>query len=107
MKPIRNTFVSDGYTFRQIAREKNVAVYEKVWGSHHTWEVIKVRQRGERLLKGKHLEASEQYPTSESWGEDGWSLTTKESAFAWMDKVLRDEETKQNSKTKTERNKQE
>jgi len=88
MKPLATTFTRSGWTFKQLAREGRIAVYVKRQGSFHTWEVIKIAQKGECIFKGRHLEAREVYPPSESWGVKGWACQSKQRAYRKMDELL-------------------
>ena len=87
MKQLVTSFNSDGFAFKQIAREGNVAVFEKWQGSFHTWEAIKVRQKSVPSPNGGR-QMYEAYPRSEEWGEWGWALPTKERAYQKMDELL-------------------
>jgi hypothetical protein len=79
-------FKRHGFVLRQIAREGNAAIYEQRWtgcpNPSVCYEVIRIRQRDGFQIGGKFVEPYEKYPTSESWGEDGFTLTGKDAAFA-------------------------
>jgi hypothetical protein len=84
-RPIAKEFRHDGFTFRQIAREGGVAIYEQTWNEcpnpSVAYEVVRIRRRDAREIKGNILEAAEVYPRSEAWGIDGFTLTDRDAAF--------------------------
>lgn len=91
MKILPTTFTRSGWKFKQLAREGNIAVYEKVLGPEglcYSLEVIKVRRRGRCVINGRVLEEAEVYPPSESWGREGWTVATKDRAFEKMAELL-------------------
>ena len=69
-KPIAKEFCHDGFTFRQIAREGDIAIYEQTWNGcpnpSVAYEVVRIRRREAREIKGKIIEAAEVYPRSEA-----------------------------------------
>jgi hypothetical protein len=85
-RPIAKEIRHDGFTFRQIAREGDVAIYEQKWkgcaNPSVAYEVVRIRRREAREIKGKIIEAAEVYPRAEAWGIDGFTLTDKDEAFA-------------------------
>jgi hypothetical protein len=85
-KPLAKEFCHDGFTLRQIVREGDIAIYEQTWNGcanpSVAYEVVRIRCRDAREIKGKLLEASEVYPRSEAWGTDGFTLTDRDAAFA-------------------------
>jgi len=91
-KPISKEFCHDGFTFRQIAREGDVAIYEHKWNGcanpSVAYEVVRIRRREAREIKGKIIEAAEVYPKSEAWGVDGFTLTDKDAAFAKLRQIF-------------------
>ena len=84
-RPIAKEFRHDGFTFRQIVREGDVAVYEQTWNGcanpSVAYEVVRIRRREAREIKGKIIEAAEVYPRPEAWGVDGWTVTTLDAAY--------------------------
>jgi hypothetical protein len=85
-KPIAKEFCHDGFTFRQIVREGDVAIYQQTWNGcanpSVAYEVVRIRRRKAREIDGKIIEAAEVYPPLEAWGTDGFTLTDKDAAFA-------------------------
>ena len=85
-KPLRKEFRRDGFTYRQIAREKNAAIYEQRWTGcaepSICFEVIRIRGRRGFEIGGRWVPPAEVYPNSEAWGVDGFTVTDRDAAFA-------------------------
>jgi hypothetical protein len=85
-KPLAIEFRRDGFTYRQIAREGNAAIYEQTWSGcpkpSISYEVIRIRWREGFHIGGRFVEPAEVYPNSEAWGVDGSTLLTLDAAFA-------------------------
>jgi hypothetical protein len=85
-RPLRKEFRRDGFTFRQIARERNAAIYEQTWNGCRNpsvcYEVIRIRRREGFQIGGRWVEPAEVYPRSELWGVDGFTLTNRDKAWA-------------------------
>ena len=90
-RPIAKEFRHDGFTFRQIVREGDVALYEQTWNGcanpSVAYEVVRIRRREAREIKGKIIEAAEVYPRPEAWGVDGFTLSDRDAAFARLREV--------------------
>ncbi len=95
-QPLRTEFRHDGFNYRQIAREEDVAIYEQTWakGSSRAirYEVIRIRRRDGFVIHGRHVEPAEVYPPSESWGTNGFTATEKDRAFAKLKQLLEQKE---------------
>jgi hypothetical protein len=85
-KPLLKHFRRGGFTFQQIAREGNGAIYKQSWNRCRnpsiSYEVIRIRRRDGFQIGGRVVEPAKVYPNSEGWGGDGFTLTDKEAAFA-------------------------
>ena len=83
-RPLLKEFRHDGLSYRQIAVEKEGAIYEQNWTGCRSpsvaYEVVRIRRREGFLIHGRTVEPAEVYPNSESWGVDGWTLTSEEAA---------------------------
>jgi hypothetical protein len=92
-KPLPKEFRRDDFTFRQIVRKKNAAIYEQRWNgsdsSTISYEVIRIRCRAGFHIGGRFVEPAETYPSPESWGTDGFTLTDNDSAFAKLRELIR------------------
>jgi hypothetical protein len=90
-RPLPKQFRRDGFTYRQVAREGNTAIYEQTWNgcnnSSVCWEVIRVRRRAGFTIGDRFIEPAETYPKSEAWGIDGFTLTNKDAAFAKLREI--------------------
>jgi hypothetical protein len=80
-----------GFTYRQIAREGDAALYEQSWSGCSNpsvcYEVIRIQRRDGFQIGEKFVEPYEVYPKSETWGVDGFTLTDKNAAFAKLREV--------------------
>jgi len=75
------SFQKYGYTFHQVERTKNAAIYRQVSDRKTSgYEVIKIRIAKESTFKGKHYPEREVYPSTAQWGKLGWSIKTYERA---------------------------
>jgi hypothetical protein len=84
-------FRRDGFEYRQIAREKETAIYEQTWSGcaepSVCYEVIRIRRRDGFQINGRFVEPAEIYPKADAWGVDGFTLTDKDAAFAKLREV--------------------
>jgi hypothetical protein len=89
-KPLPARFRRDGFTYRQIAREGDAAIYEQTWNGCRNpsvaYEVIRIRRRDGFQIDVRFVGPSEVYPASELWGVDGFTFTNRNKAWA---KLLR------------------
>lgn len=85
-KPLAKEFRRGGFTFRQIAREGDAAIYEQTWSGCRNpsvcFEVIRVRRREGFEIDGRCIQPASVYPASKLWGTDGFTLTNRDAAFA-------------------------
>ena len=85
-KPLPTQFRRDGFTYRQIAREGNAAIYGQRWTGcaepSVCYEVIRIRRREGFQIDGRFVPPAEVYPNSEVWGADGFTVTDIDAAFA-------------------------
>jgi hypothetical protein len=90
-KPLPKEFRRDGFSYRQIAREGDIAIYEQTWSGcadpSLCYEVIRIRKRKGFQIGGRFVEAAEVYPNSEAWGVDGFTLTDRDGAFAKLREI--------------------
>jgi hypothetical protein len=90
-RPLPAEFRHNGSTFRQIAREKNAAIYEQKWckctNPSVAYEVIRIRRREGFHIAGRFVEPAEVYPNSEAWGLDGFTVTDKGAVFLKLRKI--------------------
>ncbi len=85
-KPLPTQFQHGGFEYRQIARERDAAIYEQRWGGcadpSVCYEVIRIRRREGFQIGERFIKPAEVYPNSEAWGTDGFTLTDNDAAFA-------------------------
>jgi len=90
-KPLPRQFRRDGFSYRQIARQGDVAIYEQTCNGCRNpsvcYEVIRIRRREGFEIAGRFVAPAEVYPNSEAWGTDGSTFTDKERAFAKLDEL--------------------
>jgi hypothetical protein len=91
-KPLPTRFRRDGFEYRQIAREKDTAIYEQTWSGCSEpsvcYEVIRIRRRDGFQINGRFVEPAEIYPKADAWGVDGFTLTDKDGAFAKLRELV-------------------
>jgi len=92
-RPLPTEFRHDGFTYRQIAREKNAAIYEQRWNGcrnpNVAYEVVRIRLRDGFYIGGRFIEPAEVYPNSEAWGVDGWTVLIRDAAFEKRREIYR------------------
>ena len=73
-KPIPTEFKKNGFTFRQITREGDWAIYEqsKAGISRSWFELVKIQRHDGYEIAGNKTEPAEFYPSNESWGKLGF-----------------------------------
>ena len=85
-KPVPKEFRRDGFTYRQIVREADTAIYEQIWNGCRepslAYELIRIRRRAGFQIGGRFVEPAETYPAAEGWGTDAWTLSHREAAVA-------------------------
>lgn len=88
--PLVTQFKSKGWTFRQVQREKDFAIFHREGpvGTEPHLEVIIVGKQGPREQFGQVFPAKEVYPGDEKWGTEGWTYLNKESAERKMAMLL-------------------
>ncbi|MEO6847790.1 MAG: hypothetical protein ABI254_11055 [Chthoniobacterales bacterium] len=90
-KTLATFFCKDGFTFRQIVREGNAAIYEQVLkgrSNPSAYEVVIIRKREAFKIGNRSIEAAEYYPKSDEWGSYGWTVKNREDAFAKLREVV-------------------
>ena len=82
-EPLARKFRAGGFDYNQIARERHFAIYEQRWqdGGNVCYEVVRIQRCEAQTLFGRQYPAREVYPSSEHWGQQGWTVLTKDAAF--------------------------
>jgi hypothetical protein len=91
-KSLPTRFRRDGFEYRQIARERDAAIYEQTWSGcaepSACYEVIRIRRREGFQIGGRFVQPAEVYPSSGTWGFDGFTLADKDAAFAKLRELV-------------------
>jgi hypothetical protein len=91
-RPLPRRFRRDGFDYRQIAREGDVAICKQAWSGCSDpsvcYEVARIRRREGFQIGGRFVEPAEVYPSSETWGIDGFTLTDKDAGFSKLRELL-------------------
>jgi hypothetical protein len=82
-EPVATFFKAGGFSYRQIAREGDLAIYEQKWRNSENvcYEVVRIRRHDGFEIGGRRIPPAEFYPGSQAWGVDGFTLTDKDAAF--------------------------
>lgn len=92
MNIISTNFTRNGFEFESVRREGAVAIYRKrkaTWRpGKFSFEVIKIRVRKEKETSWGKYEAGEHYPSSEEWGQFGWTCLDLSEAETRMAALL-------------------
>jgi hypothetical protein len=90
-KPLPKQLRHDGFTYQQIAREREAAIYEQTWTERRSpsiaYEVVRVRRRDGFQIGSRFIPPAEVYPRSERWGQLGWTFCNKSTAFAKLREI--------------------
>jgi len=91
-KVLPTVFRRNEFDFRQIARERNAAIYQQRWiGSAEPsicYEVIRIRRRTGFEIGDRVVAASEFYPSSKEWGAHGWTFPDRNNAFRKLREIV-------------------
>jgi hypothetical protein len=95
-KPLRTSFRSKGFDYRQIERKGDVAMFAQTKpGLSRTWYEVVVVQRYEAYEIGeKTIEAAESMPGTSQWGKSGWTYRDPKEARSKFDELVRREKDK-------------
>ena len=89
MKPLPDTFRSDGFDFRLLRRDADVVLLVKSKPSGTaSYEVVILQHRPAEIIGGIHYPPREAMPRSADWGISGWSYATHETAEARFQKLV-------------------
>ena len=93
MKKLEKEFESSSSKYKQIHRENMYAIYER----HHVssekkhYEAIKIQSHNGYEIAGNKIPPSECYPTSNSWGSNGFTCLNKKSAYDRLDRIMKED----------------
>jgi hypothetical protein len=98
MKTLEKKITNKNFSYKQIVRENNVAIYEqKIIDSEDPtkrYEVIIIRSHDGYEINGNKIAPSEMYPSANQWGQLGWTCLTMEDAQKRFKKVKNSESKK-------------
>lgn len=90
MEPIATTFEDQTFTYTQLERQGNIAIYcqQHKEGGAKRYEVVRIRVSKEHTWpNGKTTPEHEAYPGSTRWGVDGFSCFSMDEAHGIMAKL--------------------
>lgn len=90
-QPLPSQFRQDGFEFHLCERVDDVALFRKSKHGRDTYEVVIIRRLPAGVVFAKEYPAREAMPSSETWGVQGWSLSTLERAREKFAEVARQE----------------
>lgn len=102
MKILDKKFTNKNFSYKQIIRENNVAIYEQslidpTESITKRYEVIVIRSHDGYEINGNKVAPAEMYPSANHWGILGWTCLDMESAQKRYKKVKNSELKKQSS----------
>lgn len=82
MKQLKEIIRKNGFTYQRMERTDKTAIYAQIDNDSEVigYEVFKIKTRGARWLKGRHLEAQERFPANEDFGYTAWSYRSIDRA---------------------------
>jgi hypothetical protein len=91
-RPLPTEFRHDGFDYRQVKREGNVAMFsQSLGGLVVAYEVVIVRTTPEKTWEsGIITPEHEVYPSSSKWGLDGWTCISVEHAEARFTRTVKE-----------------
>jgi len=91
-KPVPVTFTKKGFTYNQLKRVGNVAIYEQTRSGSAlcNYEVVKIGKHNGYTMGGAYIEPSETYPGSSLWGIMGWTCTSIDGAMTRFHALCKD-----------------
>ena len=88
MRPLDTSFTDRSYTYTQVEREGDLAIFQQQHKENPQvirYEVVRIRRRAaQTLLDGTTVPDREAYPSSSSWGIYGWTCRSLEDARQMM-----------------------
>ena len=82
-KTIPSVFKKKGFTYTQLKREGNRAIFQQTreGSSLNNYEVVKIGRHNGYVMGGMSIEPAETYPGSSLWGITGWTCTSIDDAM--------------------------
>lgn len=79
---MKTHFSKNGFDHRQIKRVGDVALFSREKHGRTHFEVVRPIRHGEYERAGIKFPAGEVYPSSETWGQRGWTFNQRADADA-------------------------
>ena len=79
MKVLDTEITKSGFTYRQVKREGNLAIYSQhdhPRAKPGAYEVIIIQSHDGYEIGGAHIPAAESVPPTSAWGSKGWTYST-------------------------------
>lgn len=91
MKQLEKKIKSRGFIFEQQYRNDDYAIYIQ-WLNNEiiSYELIKIRKNKDWESFGKHFEACESYPNTNTWGKYGWTFKNYSDAVKRLNEYTTD-----------------
>lgn len=82
MRPLSTEFTYDGFDYRLVKRQGDVAIFSQSSGKLViSYEVVIIRVKPAKTFPGgRVVPEREAYPTNEEWGKYAWTCATRERA---------------------------
>lgn len=82
-KPVPATFNKKGFTYRQLKREGNRAIFEQTRGTSAlcNYEVVRIGRHHGYTMGGSYIAPAETYPGSSLWGIAAWTCANMDDAM--------------------------
>ena len=86
MTTLSPLFTKSGFTFEQVERRGNLAVFRKAKksGKSASFETVKITSHDGYTIAGVAIPPGECYPSSEKWGTHGFTFRDPSAALAKM-----------------------
>src|SRR5688572_15857486 len=82
VRPLETEFHSGGFLYRQLARERQWAVYAQSKGGRITsYELVHIQQAPPKTIFGRDYPEREVYPSPSEWGTEAWTISNREEAI--------------------------
>ena len=104
MKPIDLVIRKKGFCYTQVLREEDCAVYAQSYDGEtpFAYEIIVIQSHNGREMFGTHIPATEYYPSTDTWGVKGWTVSgypdNKAVAIARMHSLVKERAEKKAAK---------
>ena len=90
MKILSLKFSKIGFDFEQLQRAGRLAVYRKSKPHQNaSFEAIRIGSHEDYMLAGNLIAASETYPSSETWGTNGFTFNDENAAMVKFNRLVR------------------